>query len=230
MPSKASPSKVSPASKKASAEGAPETTPSKKPKRPNCLRHTRAICNGFGAPFNVVFMLPGLFVVNAFQHFDGLDPFFGVRPDLSFQVLPDGKLMSIKSTEVFCLIAFFTIMCMLTAATYFVSCIKLFADERGTMASEDPPHRLVVQGSYRYVRHPFMLSMIVLILCESVLLGLYSLAIYAVLYWLYCACFATRWEDTELAERFPVESKEYKANVPAWCPRFTPWNPALLQV
>lgn len=175
-------------------------------------------------------MLPGLFVVNAFQHFGGLDPFFGIRPDVNFQVLPNAKLMNIKSTEVFCLVVFFTVVCMLIAATYFVACIQHFADERGTMAAEDPPQRLVVKGSYRYVRHPFMISMIVFVLCESVLLGLYSLAIYALLYWLYCVCFATRWEDEELVERFPAEFKEYKANVPAWCPRLSPWNPALLQV
>ena len=95
---------------------------------------------------------------------------------------------------------------------------------RGTLAPWDPPRRLVVVGLYRFSRNPMYLGVLTLVLGWSVLAGSWGVAVY----WCVLALgfhLRTIWyEERRLAELFGVDWERYRAAVPRWRPRLTPWT------
>ena len=68
----------------------------------------------------------------------------------------------------------------------------------GTPAPWDPPRKLVIIGPYRYVRNPMITGVLLVLLAE----------------------------EKGLEKRFGDEYLKYKARVPRWIPRLTPWEKA----
>ncbi len=104
--------------------------------------------------------------------------------------------------------------------------IWMFSTEgEGTLAPWDPPRKLVVRGTYRYVRNPMISGVLAILLGEAILFGsvaiLEWLAIFAAINCVYMPLS----EEPGLAARFGQDYLRYKTHVPRWIPRMTPWEP-----
>jgi protein-S-isoprenylcysteine O-methyltransferase Ste14 len=93
----------------------------------------------------------------------------------------------------------------------------------GTPAPVAPTQKLVVTGLYRYVRNPMYMSVLAVILGQGLLLGDWRLIVYGALFWLACHLFVLAYEEPTLQQTFGAEYEAFRANVPRWIPRLTPW-------
>jgi protein-S-isoprenylcysteine O-methyltransferase Ste14 len=96
---------------------------------------------------------------------------------------------------------------------------------RGTPAPVAPPSSLVVAGFYRHVRNPMYVGVISAILGQALAFGDVRLVVYAALFWLATHIFVAYFEEPRLAHEFAAAYEAYRANVPRWIPRLTPWRP-----
>jgi protein-S-isoprenylcysteine O-methyltransferase Ste14 len=96
---------------------------------------------------------------------------------------------------------------------------------QGTPAPWDPPRRLVVQGPYRHVRNPMIAGVFALLGAETILLGSWAVAAWAVLFVLVNLLYLPFLEEPGLVARFGEPYEAYRRNVPRWIPRPTPWSP-----
>jgi protein-S-isoprenylcysteine O-methyltransferase Ste14 len=94
----------------------------------------------------------------------------------------------------------------------------------GTPAPVFPTRHLVVQGSYRFVRNPMYFAVTALILGQALLLGDKHLLMYAIFPWLAAHLFVLFYEEPTLSKIFGAEYEIYRAHVPRWIPRLTPWR------
>ena len=94
----------------------------------------------------------------------------------------------------------------------------------GTPAPIAPPRNLVVTGFYRYVRKPIYVALVAVILGQAVLMGDWRLIVYGALLWLFFHAWVVVLEEPELVSRLGTEYDEFRANVPRWIPRMTPWR------
>ena len=94
----------------------------------------------------------------------------------------------------------------------------------GTPAPIAPPQNLVVTGLYRYVRNPIYVAVVAVILGQGILFGDGRLLMYGGLLWLAFHGFVVVYEEPVLAESFGAQYAEFRANVPRWIPRLTPWR------
>jgi protein-S-isoprenylcysteine O-methyltransferase Ste14 len=105
--------------------------------------------------------------------------------------------------------------------------ISLFARVgRGTLAPWDPTRRLVVEGIYRHVRNPMISGVFCLLLAEALLFRSWPLLGWLLIAVLINALYIPLVEERGLERRFGVDYLAYKAHVPRWLPRRTPWQPA----
>jgi protein-S-isoprenylcysteine O-methyltransferase Ste14 len=96
----------------------------------------------------------------------------------------------------------------------------------GTPAPIAPPQNLVVTGLYRYVRNPMYVAVVSVILGQAILFGDWRLMIYGGLMWLAFHAFVLAYEEPVLAQIFGAEYQDFRANVPRWIPRLSPWRTA----
>jgi protein-S-isoprenylcysteine O-methyltransferase Ste14 len=94
----------------------------------------------------------------------------------------------------------------------------------GTPAPVAPPQKLVVTGLYRHVRNPMYVAIVAVILGQATLFGDRTLLIYGGLLWLSFHAFVLAFEEPVLAESFGAQYEDFRANVPRWIPRLTPWR------
>ena len=95
----------------------------------------------------------------------------------------------------------------------------------GTPAPIAPPRNLVVTGLYRYVRNPIYVAVVAIILGQAVLFGDWRLIVYGVLLWLFFHVAVLVHEEPTLEETFGGEYAAFRAAIPRWIPRRTPWRP-----
>src|SRR4026207_2048842 len=95
----------------------------------------------------------------------------------------------------------------------------------GTPAPIAPPRTLVVTGLYRYVRKPIYVALVAIILGQAVLLGDWRLIVYCALWWLVFHVAVVASEEPTLEQTFGKEYEAFRAAVPRWIPRMTPWRP-----
>src|SRR5215467_8124684 len=96
----------------------------------------------------------------------------------------------------------------------------------GTPAPIAPTQTLVVTGLYRYVRNPIYVAVVAVILGQAILFGDWRLMIYGGLMWLAFHAFVLAYEEPVLAQTFGAQYAEFRANVPRWIPRLSPWRTA----
>jgi protein-S-isoprenylcysteine O-methyltransferase Ste14 len=94
----------------------------------------------------------------------------------------------------------------------------------GTPAPVLPPTRLVVSGSFRYVRNPIYLALVAMILGRGLLFGSVRVLLYGSAVWLACHLFVRAYEEPGLRRRFGPDYGEFCAQVPRWIPRIRPWS------
>src|SRR6202040_4393351 len=93
----------------------------------------------------------------------------------------------------------------------------------GTPAPIAPPRNLVVSGLYRYVRNPIYVAVVAIILGQAVLMGDWRLIVYGALWWLVFHVFVVAYEEPTLERTFGREYEAFRAAVPRWIPRMSPW-------
>jgi protein-S-isoprenylcysteine O-methyltransferase Ste14 len=104
--------------------------------------------------------------------------------------------------------------------------IALFARiGRGTLAPWDPTSRLVVVGPYRHVRNPMISGVLAILLGEGALFASVALLLWFAAVFVVNAVYFPLVEEPGLRKRFGAEYDAYRANVPRWLPRLSPWDP-----
>lgn len=103
--------------------------------------------------------------------------------------------------------------------------VRFAVEGLGTPAPIAAPNRLVIGGTYRYVRNPMYVGLLAAVIGQALLLGQLRLLLYAAVIWLVAAVFVLAYEEPALARRFGRDYEAYRRAVPAWCPRLRPWRP-----
>ncbi|HVG46255.1 MAG TPA: isoprenylcysteine carboxylmethyltransferase family protein [Longimicrobium sp.] len=107
----------------------------------------------------------------------------------------------------------------------FAWCVALFARVgQGTLAPWDPTRRLVAVGPYRYMRNPMISGVLAMISGEALLLGSRAVAWWGAAFLAINQVYFLVLEEPGLARRFGEGYLRYKAAVPRWLPRRTPWS------
>jgi protein-S-isoprenylcysteine O-methyltransferase Ste14 len=96
---------------------------------------------------------------------------------------------------------------------------------KGTPAPTNPTRDLVINGFYRHVRNPMYVAVLGIILGQAILFGSERVLVYGALMWVVFHAFVVLYEEPTLAKSFPEAYRAYRANVPRWIPRVTPWHP-----
>src|SRR5215470_18318206 len=94
----------------------------------------------------------------------------------------------------------------------------------GTPAPIAPTQKLVVTGLYRYVRNPMYVAVVTVIAGQALLFADQRLLWYGALFFLACHIFVVVYEEPTLKRTFGTEYEAFRANVPRWIPRLTPWR------
>ncbi len=94
----------------------------------------------------------------------------------------------------------------------------------GTPAPAAPPEKLVVTGPYRYVRNPMYVAVLAVILGQALLCGDWRLIVYGAAVWLAFHGFTAGYEEPHLEKTFGEQYRAFRAGVPRWIPRLTPWR------
>jgi protein-S-isoprenylcysteine O-methyltransferase Ste14 len=89
---------------------------------------------------------------------------------------------------------------------------------RGTPAPWAPPERFVERGSYRFVRSPMYLGVLLLVVGQALLLGREILFAWAVAAWLIFTAFLAFYEEPQLRGRFGATYDDYRRRVRRWVP------------
>ena len=89
---------------------------------------------------------------------------------------------------------------------------------RGTPAPWAPPERFVERGSYRFVRSPMYLGVLLLIVGQALLLGQEILYAWALAAWLMFTAFLAFYEEPQLRRRFGAGYDDYRRRVHRWLP------------
>jgi protein-S-isoprenylcysteine O-methyltransferase Ste14 len=68
------------------------------------------------------------------------------------------------------------------------------------------------------------MAVVSVILGQGVLLGERRLIVYGALFWLVCHVFVVAYEEPTLERTFGDSYRAFRAHVPRWIPRMTPWH------
>jgi protein-S-isoprenylcysteine O-methyltransferase Ste14 len=110
------------------------------------------------------------------------------------------------------------------AAVLIPAFVRFAVEGVGTPAPVAPTERLVVGGTYRYVRNPMYLAVASLIVGQALLLGQLVLLIWALVFGGAVTAFVLGYEEPALASRFGEQYAAYRSAVPRWRPRLRPWK------
>jgi len=110
------------------------------------------------------------------------------------------------------------------AAVLLEAFARFALDGLGTPAPIYPTERLVVRGSYRFVRNPMYLAVEALILGQAAFFASFDLVIYAAMIAVAFHLFVVWVEEPQLRRNFPAAYGRYCANVHRWLPRLLPWK------
>ena len=106
-----------------------------------------------------------------------------------------------------------------------VACFVRFVREgRGTPAPVAPTHELVVGGLYRWVRNPMYLAVAAIILGQAVIFASLGVLVWLAIFAVAVVTFVTMYEEPTLRETHGESYDAYRAAVPGWWPRLTPWR------
>ena len=109
--------------------------------------------------------------------------------------------------------------------TALVACFVRFVREgRGTPAPVAPTRELVVGGLYRWLRNPMYLAVAAIILGQAVIFASAGLLVWLAIFGVAVVTFVTAYEEPTLRETYGDSYDAYRAAVPGWWPRLTPWR------
>lgn len=114
---------------------------------------------------------------------------------------------------------------IVVGATALLECFARFALQGiGTPAPVFPTNHLVVGGFYRFVRNPMYVSVLAVLFGQALFFGSVGIAEYAACAWIIAHLFVVFYEEPTLRRSFGAEYESYRAHVPRWIPRLSPWE------
>lgn len=117
------------------------------------------------------------------------------------------------------------ILLVLAGSTVLVHAFVAFVRHgRGTPAPPAPTERLVVEGTYRYVRNPMYVAVFCVILGQVVLFASWTLLGWLALVAGVTNGFVRIHEEPTLRRTYGPAYEAYVGAVPRWLPRLTPWR------
>ena len=164
------------------------------------LRHIASILL---LPFNALIVIPGVLI--ALTH--DSDPGWGFKGPWAYLPLLTGLGLAAGG-----------LWLMYQAISLF------FRVGKGTLAPWDPPTTFVAQGIYRHVRNPMISGVLLVLLGEAAVLGSLSVFAWFASWSLSNLIYMPVVEEPALERRFGEPYRVYRANVPRWIPRLTPWR------
>ncbi len=111
------------------------------------------------------------------------------------------------------------VLIVLGAVGYFWCAWDFAFAGRGTPAPIDPPKVLVARGLYRFVRNPMYISVLLVLVGESLLFRSVALLRYAVIWFAIVYLFVVLYEEPALKRKFGASYEEYRRRVWRWIPR-----------
>jgi protein-S-isoprenylcysteine O-methyltransferase Ste14 len=104
------------------------------------------------------------------------------------------------------------------------SFVRFAVEGLGTPAPVAPPQQLVIGGFYRHVRNPIYVGVVTVILGQALMFSDGRLLIWAAIVWVSFHLLVLVDEEPTLSAKFGVSYDIFRANVPRWLPRLTPWH------
>ncbi len=95
----------------------------------------------------------------------------------------------------------------------------------GTPEPWNPIRNFITTGPYAHVRNPMLIGVCLFLLAEALWLWSLPLLLWAVLFWAGNTVYFAWVEEPGLQRRHGAPYQRYKAAVPRWIPRRTPWRP-----
>ncbi|GAA4717355.1 isoprenylcysteine carboxylmethyltransferase family protein [Nocardioides conyzicola] len=106
-----------------------------------------------------------------------------------------------------------------------LDCFVRFVREGvGTPAPIAPTEFLVQGGLYRHVRNPMYVGVAAVILGQALVLRSTDLLWWLLVFLAAVVAFVKGYEEPALHEQFGASYDRYRAAVPGWLPRLTPWR------
>lgn len=106
-----------------------------------------------------------------------------------------------------------------------ISTMCLFAAvKQGSPAPWNPVNKLIVTGPYAYVRNPMLNGVFLTLGAECLLFQSWALFFYLLVFILINVIYFPFKEEKDLVKRYGKAYEIYKANVPRFIPRLTPWK------
>lgn len=106
-----------------------------------------------------------------------------------------------------------------------ISTMCLFAAvKNGSPTPWNPINQLIVTGPYAYVRNPMLSGVFLALGAECLLFQSWALFFYLLVFVVINAVYFPLKEEKDLTLRYGKAYEIYKANVPRFIPRLTPWK------
>lgn len=106
-----------------------------------------------------------------------------------------------------------------------ISSMRLFAAvKHGSPAPWNPVDKLIVTGPYAYMRNPMLSGVFLTLAGECLLFQSWALFYYFLFFVSVNAVYFPLSEEKGLSKRYGKAYDVYKANVPRFIPRMTPWK------
>lgn len=112
---------------------------------------------------------------------------------------------------------------IVVGAALLLWCIGLFYTQgRGTLAPVDPPKHLVVQGLYCYVRNPMYVSVMLILIGETIFFASPYILLETGIFLTITHLFIKYYEEPALRRQFGEPYVEYTQTVGRWVPKPLP--------
>jgi protein-S-isoprenylcysteine O-methyltransferase Ste14 len=107
----------------------------------------------------------------------------------------------------------------------FISALAQIAARARTEAVWELPARLVIRGSYRWVRNPLVSGVLFLLGGEALVLQSWPHGAYALVFLVASVQYIALLEEPQLEARYGDEYRVYRQHVMRLMPRLRPWTP-----
>jgi hypothetical protein len=100
------------------------------------------------------------------------------------------------------------------------------------LRTDAKPVMVAANATFQHIAHAKFatdVAVVAVILGQGILFGDQRLLGYGAFLWLAFHIFVLAYEEPVLAESFGAQYEDFRANVPRWIPRMTPWRPSRMK-
>jgi protein-S-isoprenylcysteine O-methyltransferase Ste14 len=111
------------------------------------------------------------------------------------------------------------VLMWLGAALAIYCTVLMFFLGKGTPLVTSAPQKIVARNIYKYIRHPMMWALFIVVLGEALCFGQFILFLWLIAMSRIIYLIVVNYEEPQLERRFGKSWEEYSAEVPRWLPR-----------